>query len=43
VLPELATVGVVTAGNYNEPEQWRAPTAVLNQFVIPALAAGPRG
>ncbi len=41
VLPELKLVVVVTAGNYNQPDQWRTPLAVLNQFVMPALAVGP--
>jgi CubicO group peptidase (beta-lactamase class C family) len=41
VLPELEMVVVVTAGNYNKPDNWRAPTSVLGQFVLPALAAGP--
>jgi CubicO group peptidase (beta-lactamase class C family) len=41
VLPELDAVVVVTAGNYNKPDDWRTPTAVLSQFVLPALAAGP--
>ena len=41
VLPELELVVVVTAGNYNHPENWRVPMAVLNQFVLPALAGGP--
>jgi CubicO group peptidase (beta-lactamase class C family) len=41
VLPELEMVVVVTAGNYNQPDQRRTPLAVLNQFVLPALAVGP--
>jgi CubicO group peptidase (beta-lactamase class C family) len=36
-LPQLELVVVVTAGNYNLPENWRLPLAVLNQFVLPAL------
>jgi CubicO group peptidase (beta-lactamase class C family) len=41
VLPELDLVVVVTAGNYNQPENWRLPLAVLNQFVLPALVGAP--
>ena len=42
VLPELELIVAVTAGSYNQPDGWRTPVAVLNQFVLPALAAGPR-
>ena len=41
VLPELGIVVAVTVGNYDQPENWRVPMAVLNQFVLPALAGGP--
>ena len=41
VMRDLELVVTVTAGNYNQPEQWRAPLGVLNQFVLPALAGGP--
>jgi len=27
----------VLAGNYNAPEAWRLPVAVLTEFVLPAL------
>ncbi|WFE30753.1 serine hydrolase [Solwaraspora sp. WMMD791] len=37
VLPDLELVVAVTAGNYDDPEQWRTPVAVLEQVVLPAL------
>lgn len=43
ILPELALVVVVTAGNYNDPEAWRVPTGVLDQFVLPAIYKGGFG
>jgi CubicO group peptidase (beta-lactamase class C family) len=43
VLPELDLVVAVTAGNYNQPENWRLPSAVLNQFVLPALVGSLPG
>ena len=42
IVPDLELVVVVTAGNYNDPEQRRLPTAVLSQFVLPALVGAPR-
>jgi CubicO group peptidase (beta-lactamase class C family) len=42
ILSDLELVVVVTAGNYNDPEQWRLPIAILNQFVLPALVGAPR-
>ncbi|WBB97868.1 serine hydrolase [Solwaraspora sp. WMMA2080] len=37
VLPDLELAVAVTAGNYDDPEQWRTPVAVLEQIILPAL------
>lgn len=37
VLPRLGIVLVVTAGNYNQPEQWRVPVGVLVDVVLASL------
>lgn len=34
VLPGLGLVVAVAAGNYDDPEQWRTPVAVLEQVVL---------
>jgi CubicO group peptidase (beta-lactamase class C family) len=34
VLPESDTVVAVTAGNYDDPEQWRVPHTVLEQVIL---------
>ncbi|MDO9710870.1 serine hydrolase domain-containing protein [Paracraurococcus lichenis] len=39
LLPDRALVVAVTAGNYNHPEQWRPPLAVLREAILPALPA----
>jgi CubicO group peptidase (beta-lactamase class C family) len=37
ILPDLDTAVAITAGNYDDPEQWRTPSAVLDEVVLPAL------
>lgn len=39
VHPALGMVLAVAAGNYNQPEAWRLPAAVLGDYVLPALRA----
>ncbi|MFC4997943.1 serine hydrolase domain-containing protein [Dactylosporangium cerinum] len=34
VVPELGLAVAVTAGNYDDPEQWRTPVAALEQAVL---------
>lgn len=38
VLPDLDLTVAITAGNYDDPDQWRAPRAVLEQVILPAVA-----
>ena len=37
LLPALDLVVAITAGNYDVPDQWRAPLAVLRDVLLPAL------
>jgi len=37
VIPSLRLVVVITAGNYNKPDQWKLPVAVMRDVVLPAL------
>jgi len=37
LLPGLDLVVAVTAGNYDTPDQWRPPTVVLRDVILPAL------
>ena len=37
LLPRLDMVVAVTAGNYDTPDQWRPPMAVLRDVVLPSL------
>ncbi len=38
ILPDLGLVVALVAGNYDAPEQWRTPVAVLERVVLPSLA-----
>jgi hypothetical protein len=37
LLPRLGLVVAITAGNYDAPDQWRPPSAVLRDGLLPAL------
>lgn len=39
VFPALDFVLCVTAGNYNDPDQWRTPSAVLFDIFLPGLTS----
>ena len=39
VWPELGLVVAITAGNYDDPEQWRTPVDLVREVILPALAA----
>lgn len=36
VLPDLDLTVAITAGNYDNPDQWRTPVALLEQVILPA-------
>ncbi|MEU5531442.1 serine hydrolase [Micromonospora chersina] len=38
VLPDLGLTVAVTAGNYDDPDQWRTPLTVLGRVILPAMA-----
>lgn len=37
LLPELELSVAITAGNYDHPEQWRVPNALLEQVILPGV------
>ena len=37
IVPSLELVVVITAGNYNKPDNWKLPVAVISKVVLPAL------
>jgi CubicO group peptidase (beta-lactamase class C family) len=37
IIPGRDLVVVVMAGNYNAPDSWKLPTAVVNEVLVPAL------
>ena len=40
LLPGLDLVVAVTAGNYDAPDQWRPPLAILRDVLLPAMRTG---
>jgi len=37
VVPDLDLTVAVTAGNYDDPDQWRTPETVLERVIVPAV------
>jgi hypothetical protein len=37
VVPDLDLAVAVTAGNYDDPEQWRTPQTLLERVILPAM------
>ena len=38
IIPEQKLVIVITAGNYNKPDQWKMPLKVMNTFILPHVS-----
>jgi CubicO group peptidase (beta-lactamase class C family) len=38
VLPDLDLTVAITAGNYDDPDQWRTPLTVLERVILSAMA-----
>jgi CubicO group peptidase (beta-lactamase class C family) len=38
VLPDLDLTVAITAGNYDDPDQWQTPITVLARVILPAMA-----
>jgi CubicO group peptidase (beta-lactamase class C family) len=43
VLPDLELVVVVTAGNYDDPDDWRTPATLLEQVILPMVGGQNAG
>ena len=37
VIPSLELVVVITAGNYNQAQQWKLPVKLMTEFILPAI------
>ncbi len=37
IIPSLQLVVVITAGNYDKPDQWKLPVVVMSKVIMPAL------
>jgi CubicO group peptidase (beta-lactamase class C family) len=40
IVPDLDLVVVILAGNYNQPDAWEVPVAVISEILLPALREG---